>query len=113
MAKIKASHGANDSLFRETLTSYIGKDSEITDIITSAESSWGLNLKLKPVQKFMLKAFYGLPLDDHLAHAPLQLVDAPPEPSVLRGDGLQVREEDPNHRRRLVSIFQVSTRRRP
>jgi len=34
------------------------------DIITFAESAWGLNIKLFPVQKFLLKAFYGMELDD-------------------------------------------------
>lgn len=39
-----------------------GKSDECADIITFAEAPWGLNLKLLPAQRFMLRAFYGLPL---------------------------------------------------
>lgn len=35
------------------------------DIIEFAEAGWGLNQKLYPAQKVLLKAFYGVPLDDH------------------------------------------------
>ena len=34
------------------------------DIVTFAEAQWGLNIKLFPVQKFILKTFYGLELDN-------------------------------------------------
>lgn len=34
------------------------------DIIEFIESSWGLNISLFPVQRVILKAYYGLPLDD-------------------------------------------------
>ena len=34
------------------------------DIIEFIEAPWGLNMKLFPVQKVILKAHYGLPLDD-------------------------------------------------
>lgn len=37
---------------------------DTVDIITFAEAQWGLNLKLFPVQKFILKSFYGIVLDD-------------------------------------------------
>ena len=50
---------------------------DIVDIITFAESSWGLNMnqehmKLFPMQKFILKAFYSLALDDTKKYIPLQ-----------------------------------------
>jgi hypothetical protein len=38
---------------------------QTVDIITFAEAQWGLNIKLFPVQRFILKTFYGLPLDDN------------------------------------------------
>jgi len=38
--------------------------SETVDIITFAEAKWGLNINLFPVQKFILKSFYGLELDN-------------------------------------------------
>ena len=37
---------------------------ETVDIITFAEAKWGLDFKLFPTQKFLLKSFYGLELDD-------------------------------------------------
>jgi intein/homing endonuclease len=38
---------------------------ETADIITFVESPWGLNFQtMRPVQKFILKGFYGVPLDD-------------------------------------------------
>ena len=36
----------------------------VVDIVTFAEAKWGLNINLFPVQKFILKSFYGLELDD-------------------------------------------------
>ncbi len=38
--------------------------SDIKDIITFSESNWGMGMKLTPVQKVILKALYGLPLDN-------------------------------------------------
>ena len=38
------------------------------DIITFIESSWGLNIQLYPVQRVILKAHYGLALDDTTAN---------------------------------------------
>lgn len=35
------------------------------DIITFVESDWGLNIKLFPVQRVILKTHYGLPLDEN------------------------------------------------
>lgn len=40
------------------------RSSDIADIITFVESSWGLKQKLFPVQRVILKAHYGLKLDD-------------------------------------------------
>ena len=41
-----------------------GNTSDVTDVITFIEAPWGLNFPLYPSQKFALKAFYGIPLDD-------------------------------------------------
>lgn len=41
-----------------------GGATEIVDVITFIESSWGLDLRLFPVQRIILKAHYGIPLDD-------------------------------------------------
>lgn len=35
------------------------------DILSFAQAQWGLNIKLFPVQRFILKTFYGLPLDNN------------------------------------------------
>lgn len=40
---------------------------DAADIITFIESAWGLNLRLYPVQRVLLKAHYGLALDDNAA----------------------------------------------
>lgn len=37
---------------------------DVVDIITFIESDWGLNMRLFPVQRVILKAHYGLELDD-------------------------------------------------
>lgn len=39
-------------------------NTDIADIITFIESDWGLQMRLFPVQKVILKAHYGLPLED-------------------------------------------------
>lgn len=41
------------------------QDEDVVDIITFAESRWGLNQKLFPVQRIILKCHYGIPLDDN------------------------------------------------
>lgn len=41
------------------------EDDDVVDVITFAESSWGLNQKLYPVQRIILKCHYGLALDDN------------------------------------------------
>lgn len=45
---------------RDFLTGGGGDDA---DIITFCEAPWGLGIRLKPVQKFVLKCAYGLPLE--------------------------------------------------
>lgn len=39
-------------------------DDKVADIIEFIESDWGLQMKLFPVQRVILKAHYGIPLDD-------------------------------------------------
>ncbi len=41
------------------------QDAEVADIITFVEAKWGLNQKLYPVQRIILKAHYGIALDDN------------------------------------------------
>ena len=43
---------------------------EVADIIEFIESDWGLGLNLYPVQKFILKVYYGLPLEDKIKCVP-------------------------------------------
>ena len=38
---------------------------DVVDIITFIEAPWGLGMSLFPVQRVILKAFYGIPLDDN------------------------------------------------
>jgi phage terminase large subunit-like protein len=44
---------------------------DVVDVITFAEASWGLNVELLPVQKFVLTAYYGMPLDDEYKNIPV------------------------------------------
>ena len=37
----------------------------VADILTFAESRWGLGMELYPVQRIILKLHYGMPLDDN------------------------------------------------
>lgn len=46
---------------------------EVVDIITFVEASWGLNMPLYPVQRVILKTFYGLQLDDNPLNFPLDV----------------------------------------
>jgi hypothetical protein len=46
-------------------------DTEPANIIEFVESEWGLNTKLYPVQRIILKAHYGIPLDDTDACLPI------------------------------------------
>jgi phage terminase large subunit-like protein len=41
-----------------------GNTEEVVDIVTFVESPWGLGINLMPSQRFMLKCFYGMELDN-------------------------------------------------
>ena len=51
------------NLIAELAKEFISGSHEIVDIITFVEASWGLNFKLFPIQKFILRCLYGLPLN--------------------------------------------------
>lgn len=65
--------------------------SQFVDIITFIEAPWGLSMKLFPVQRVILKAHYGLELDDNPHGFPLDIpvpVDHPNyHPSLVDADG--------------------------
>ena len=53
------------SLVSQIANEFVSDGSEdVVDIVSFIESSWGLGLTLWPVQRFIFKATYGLPLDD-------------------------------------------------
>lgn len=56
----------NTQYFQELAESYKKsiQTNDVVDIITFVEAKWGLNMVMFPVQKFILKAFYGLELDN-------------------------------------------------
>ena len=56
----------NTQYFQDLTESYKKsiQTKDTVDIVTFVEAKWGLNMELFPVQKFILKAFYGLELDD-------------------------------------------------
>jgi len=53
----------NDGIKELTSEFMSGNTDDIVDIITFCESVWGIQFNLFPVQKFILKCLYGLPLD--------------------------------------------------
>lgn len=61
MAVKKIRHQFMNELAQEFIS---GNNEDVVDIITFVESPWGLNFKLFPVQRFILKSFYGMHLDN-------------------------------------------------
>ena len=53
-------------IFKELASRYIENiiSTKMVDVVTFAEASWGLNMKLFPVQRLVLKAYYGLELNN-------------------------------------------------
>jgi hypothetical protein len=45
-------------------TAHDGRNVKIFNVLQYAESSWGLGMKLYPVQRFIVKMYYHIPLDD-------------------------------------------------
>ena len=62
----------------------------VVDIITFIEAPWGLSLKLYPVQRLILKAHYGMALDDNPHGFPLHK----PIPKSHPGYDLSLVDED-------------------
>lgn len=55
----------SNNLIAELAKEFIsGNTDDIADVVTFVEAPWGLNIKLLPVQKFILRCYYGMPLDD-------------------------------------------------
>lgn len=53
------------NFFEELSTEFIsGNTTDVVDPITFIEAPWGLNFKLFPQQRFLLKCFYGMKLDN-------------------------------------------------
>lgn len=63
----------NTGFFTNLITDYTKElnESETVDVVTFAEAKWGLAFNLFPMQKLILKAYYGLPLDDSEKTIPL------------------------------------------
>lgn len=61
----------SNSLISEIAKEFVSGSREIVDIITFVEAPWGLNLKLFPTQKFILRCFYGMPLDNVTKNIPV------------------------------------------
>ena len=55
----------SQNLMAELTRKYMsGVGGEVVDAITFIESPWGLSINLTPVQKFILKCFYNIPLEN-------------------------------------------------
>jgi len=53
-----------DMISQLTKSFMVGDANNTADVITFVEAPWGLNFHPTPAQKVILKAFYGLPMDD-------------------------------------------------
>lgn len=63
---------ARNNIFSELSRDFIsGANTDVVDVIAFAEAAWGLNMRLLPAQKFILKCFYGLELDDSDEYIPV------------------------------------------
>ncbi len=71
---------------------------DYADIITFIEAPWGLNLKLFPVQRVILKAHYGMALDDNAEDFPLDV----PVPRDHPNFDPALMDEDGFYRHRIV-----------
>jgi hypothetical protein len=64
---------------------------DVADIVTFIESPWGLGMKLFPVQRVILKAHYGIALDDNPLGFPLDIPVPKNHPNydvdLVDGDG--------------------------
>ena len=58
---------ANTDFIKSLATSYAEslQGKHAVDVVSFANASWGLNIQLLPVQKFILKVFYGMKLNDY------------------------------------------------
>lgn len=56
------------TIIKESASSF---SSEVVDPISFAEASWGLNYNFLPVQKWLIKVFYRMPLDDIKEYIPV------------------------------------------
>lgn len=69
-----------------------GGSTDVADIITFIEAPWGLGMKLFPVQRVILKAHYGMALDDNVLGFPLDTPVPKNHPNydaeLVDGDGL-------------------------
>jgi len=61
-AKVESSVGSNEG--GEVVINYLGKQIRIFNIVDFIEAPWGLQMPLFPVQKFIAKMYYHLPLED-------------------------------------------------
>lgn len=71
---------------------------EVVDVITFIESPWGLDLKLFPVQRVILKAHYGMALDDNPLKFPLDV----PVPPTHPGYSSDLVDEDGFYKYRIL-----------
>lgn len=51
------------NLLQELSKEFVSGDTTVADPVTFMESAWGLGIELTPVQRFVIKCFYGMPLE--------------------------------------------------
>ena len=94
--------------------SVTGGAREVVDIITFIESDWGLRIRLFPVQRVILKAHYGLALDDNPANRftitdwkrenPRQYTEAEYLRHLYDEGRCNIKEVTPGHERRNLVL---------
>jgi len=85
----------------------------VVDIITFIEAPWGLNMRLFPIQKVILKTYYGLPLEDRIPELTFTDWRRTTERKMTEADYLKllhdegrsnIREVDPGKERREMVL---------
>jgi hypothetical protein len=85
----------------------------VVDIVTFIEAPWGLNMRLFPIQKVILKTYYGLPLEDRVPNLTFTDWRRTTERTMTEADYLRmlndegrcnIREVEPGRERREMVL---------
>ena len=71
MATKKFTTKARESIFGELIQHHITDSSHLLDALEFVESTQGLDIKLYPVQRVLLKLIFGIPMDKDEKEVPV------------------------------------------